>query len=105
MHINEITKPKHKVPSKMALSRKIPIKGPYAPPPKALPKPKSPTPTPLEQKRNQEKMQQSYANTVLSAFEKNSPQKSIAASEPRSQEEMKTFIKIVRGEIPEKPRL
>lgn len=104
MRVYEITKPKQKIVAKVAPKRKSFVKGPYAPPPKALPKPKPQIPTPLEVKRNQEQMQQAYANSVLKSFEKKSSHSSRAENPPRSQQEMETFIKIVRGEIPRKPQ-
>lgn len=110
MRICEITKGRY-----AALKRKLALKPAYTKPPKPLPKPKRPTLTPLEIKNRQRKLQQAYANTVVKTLAKY-PTPSVSKtlepitpspinSRPQqgSKDEMETFIKIVRGELPRDP--
>ena len=84
----------------------------YARPLKKPPKPNKIYLTPLQLKNRQHKLQQAYANTVVNTLEKrpiSSTPKTIEPSKPSSNiqqgsaDEMDTFIKIVRGELPRKP--
>ena len=108
MRICEITRGRYAPQRKRA-----PKRAAYTKPPKPLPKPKPPTLTPLQLKNRQDKNRQAYANTVLNTFAKHPTPPSTKTIRPssttttphpnnqeRSQDEMETFIKIVRGEIP-----
>jgi len=112
VRICEITQGKYVAPRRKAAKRPS-----YAKPPPPLPKPKKLTLTPLQIKNKQQKLRQAYANTVVKTLAKYpTPPKSqmieptgsapaFGNPQQRSKDEMETFLKIVRGEIPDKPRL
>ena len=110
MRICEITRGRYAVPK-----GKIALKPVYAKPPQPLPKPKKIVLTPLEIKNKQRKLQQAYANTVINTLAKQRAQNASQATQPikpnsinsnlqkNSKDEMETFLKMVRGELPRDP--
>lgn len=110
MRICEITRGRYAVPK-----GKIALKPVYAKPPQPLPKPKKIILTPLEIKNRQRKLQQAYANTVVNTLAKQRAQNATQTTQPiksnsinsslqnNSKDEMETFLKIVRGELPRDP--
>lgn len=110
MRICEITRGRYAAPK-----RKITPKPVYAKPPQPLPKPKKIVLTPLEIKNRQRKLQQAYANTVVNTLAKQRAQNATQTTQPiksnsinsslqnNSKDEMETFLKIVRGELPRDP--
>lgn len=107
MLINEITRGRYVYPKAKKIAR-----APYAKAPKPLPKPKPPILTPLQIKQKQQKNMQAYASAVQKTLASKRgvvphpakrPESNNSATEQnqnRSEQEMETFIKIVRGEIP-----
>ena len=111
----------HKSPTfrpKKSLKRKVLAKykkGPYAAPPKPLPKPKSLLPTQQQLLNQQHKNQQDYARAVKRTLTKDQPSKMPKSLDPlpgniispinvdRGEREMIDLIKIAKGEIPWKP--
>lgn len=101
-----------KLNAKAAPKRKVAIKGPYAPLPKSLPKPKPPKLTPLQLKQKRQNNIQAYAKAVQNTL-RNTPQSTNARQPPvqhintasnlnqnRDDHEKEAFLKQLRGEIP-----
>ena len=100
-----------KLNAKVTPKRKAAIKGPYAPPPKSLPKPKPPKLTPLQLKKKQQSNLQAYAKAVQNTL-RNPPSSTNARQPPfqhinttsnlnqnRDDHEKEAFLKQLRGEI------
>ena len=101
-----------KINAKAVRKRKVAIKGPYAPPPKTLPKPKPPKLTPLQLKKKQQSNLQAYAKAVQNTL-RITPPSSNASQLPvqpnnaadnlnqnRDDHEKETVLKQLRGESP-----
>jgi len=117
MRVSEITKflPKSAAKRPLKKRRVQGIKGPYAPPPKALPQPKPLNPTPSQIRDAEDSKIQSYARFIqknLTPIKNVPPVKTLNSlstnpeSSPdlnRSAREMEVFLKQIRGESPRKP--
>jgi isocitrate dehydrogenase len=101
-----------KINAKAVRKRKVAIKGPYAPPPKTLPKPKPPKLTPLQLKKKQQSNLQAYAKAVQNTL-RNTSSSTNARQPPvqyintadninpnRDDHEKEAFLKQLRGESP-----